>query len=86
MCKEVSCTPKQPVLTVHCLLYDKTIMCVGMHVCVCVCVCLQDGKPPIHIAVREGLLHIVKYFIEDLKVNPRTPLKVHTYVATYYVW
>ena len=39
---------------------------------------LQDGKQPIHIAVREGLLNVVKYLIDDLKVNPRTPLEVHT--------
>ena len=47
------------------------------HICI---TALQDGRQPIHIAVREGLLNVVKYLINDLKVNPRTPLEVHNII------
>jgi len=37
---------------------------------------IQKGSQPIHVAVSEGKLEVVKYLIDDLKINPRTQLKV----------
>ena len=39
------------------------------------------------VAVKKGKLDVLKYFIDDLKVDPRTPVKVRIqYICIYEVF